>query len=174
MKFEDALVFASQAHSGQFRVTREQYIIHPIRVSELIRTWLNGHKDVDFIRACSLMHDLIEDSWVTKEIIREKFGENVADIIDALSIDKSQSLKERNEKYVKKLIGAHDYVKLIKLADLWDNTNDSTPEKDWTNYRNETLAILKKIDVKDESIVSVFNEKKKELEKKVTKLLGKK
>lgn len=173
MKFEDVLIFAIQAHSGQFRVTREQYIIHPIRVSELIKNWLYNHKDVDFIRACALMHDLIEDSWVTKQIITEKFGKNVAEIIDALSLNKSLPVKERNEEYEKKLMNAHDYVKLIKLADIWDNVHDSPSGKDWTNYRNEALEILKKIEVKDESLVLIFNEKKKVLMKKIKELLGK-
>ena len=69
---------AKEAHEGQFRRSGDPYIIHPVAVAII----LGGlHMDHETIMA-ALLHDVIEDTEVTKEELAGQFGETVADLVD--------------------------------------------------------------------------------------------
>src|SRR5690606_23337676 len=80
-RIKEAYRFADQAHLGQFRASGEPYISHPITVTEICAGW---KLDADSLMA-ALLHDVIEDQGVTKQELAEKFGTDVAEIVDGLS-----------------------------------------------------------------------------------------
>ena len=86
---DDAIEFATKAHEGQFRKgTRRPYIVHPIEVADIVSTMT---KDEEVICA-AVLHDTIEDCrGITKDVLRLRFGERVADMVMQESEDKSQS-----------------------------------------------------------------------------------
>lgn len=79
---EKALIFATDAHKGQFRkYTGDPYITHPIAVSKIVATITN---DEDMI-AAALLHDTVEDTEVTLQQIEENFGSRVALFVENLT-----------------------------------------------------------------------------------------
>ena len=76
-----AYFYAEQAHYGQARRTGEPYVTHPLAVATVLA---HMHMDHESIMA-ALLHDVIEDTGVTKEDIRTQFGEEVADLVDGVS-----------------------------------------------------------------------------------------
>jgi GTP pyrophosphokinase len=119
----EAYRFSDAAHLGQFRATGEPYISHPITVAEYCaRLKLDGQA----IQA-ALLHDVMEDSGATKEELIERFGVQVAELVDGLSkldkIEFSSREEAQAENFRKMLLAmARDVrVILIKLADRLHN-----------------------------------------------------
>ncbi len=118
-----AYLFGAQAHEGQFRQTGEPYIYHPIAVARILAEM---HMDSKSICA-AILHDVIEDTPATKDIVAEKFGSDVAELVDGVS--KLTELKFKNKKEqqainIQKVLMAmaRDIrVILIKLADRLHN-----------------------------------------------------
>jgi GTP diphosphokinase / guanosine-3',5'-bis(diphosphate) 3'-diphosphatase len=119
----EAFKFADEAHLGQFRVSGEPYITHPIAVAGLCADW---KLDVQAIMA-ALMHDAMEDCGVTKPELIERFGAATAELVDGLTkLDKLRfSTREESqaESFRKMLLAmARDVrVILVKLADRLHN-----------------------------------------------------
>ena len=81
-KIKKAYEFAAKVHDGQFRVSGEPYISHPIAVAEIVA---GLGLDTDSICA-ALLHDTVEDcDGVTVEVIRQQFGGSVAMLVDGLT-----------------------------------------------------------------------------------------
>ena len=122
-KVLEAYKFADEAHLGQFRVTGEPYITHPVAVAGLCADW---KLDVQAIMA-ALMHDAMEDCGITKPELIERFGAPTAELVDGLTkLDKLHfSTREQGqaESFRKMLLAmARDVrVILIKLADRLHN-----------------------------------------------------
>jgi len=118
-----AYLFGAQFHEGQFRQTGEPYIYHPISVARILAEM---HMDSKSICA-AILHDVIEDTPATKEEVAEKFGDDVAELVDGVS--KLTELKFKNKKEqqainIQKVLMAmaRDIrVILIKLADRLHN-----------------------------------------------------
>ena len=80
-RIKDAYRFSDEAHLGQFRSSGDAYISHPIAVAEVCA----GMKlDASAIMA-ALLHDVIEDQGIQKEVLIERFGVQVAELVDGLS-----------------------------------------------------------------------------------------
>ena len=77
-KVLEAYKFADEAHLGQFRVTGEPYITHPVAVAGLCADW---KLDVQAIMA-ALMHDAMEDCGITKPQLIARFGAPTAELVD--------------------------------------------------------------------------------------------
>lgn len=84
-----ALAVASDAHAGQIRNGSggKPYIEHPVAVADL----LERHGFGEEVLAAALLHDVVEDSETTVAELRERFGDPVAALVDALSDDESIS-----------------------------------------------------------------------------------
>jgi GTP pyrophosphokinase len=144
-QIEAAYHLSDSAHAGQFRKSGEPYISHPLAVAEILADW---HLDAQALMA-ALLHDVMEDTAITKQEIREKFGKAVAELVDGVSkLDKIEFQTEihaQAENFRKMLLAmARDVrVILIKLADRLHNMRTlgaMVPEKRQRIAR-ETLEI---------------------------------
>ena len=122
-KLGEAYRFSEAAHAGQTRQSGEPYISHPLAVTEILAAW---HMDSQALMA-ALLHDVMEDTSVTKDEISDTFGKPVADLVDGLSkLDKIefQSAEDAQAENFRKMLlaMARDVrVILIKLADRLHN-----------------------------------------------------
>lgn len=120
---ENACVLAFHAHDGQTRKSGEPYITHPLTVAAELAKW---HMDIQALCA-GVMHDVLEDTEVSKEEIAEKFGETIAEMVDGLSkLEKLEygSQAEHQAESFRKLILAMTKdirVIIVKLADRLHN-----------------------------------------------------
>ncbi|ODP98019.1 MULTISPECIES: bifunctional GTP diphosphokinase/guanosine-3',5'-bis pyrophosphate 3'-pyrophosphohydrolase [Salinivibrio] len=118
-----AYLVARDAHDGQTRSTGEPYIIHPIAVARILAEM---RLDCETLMA-ALLHDVIEDTEVTKDDLQQRFGDVVADLVDGVSkLDKLKfrDRKEAQAENFRKMVMAmaHDIrVILIKLSDRTHN-----------------------------------------------------
>ena len=121
-KLQEAIEFATEAHGDQKRkYTGEPYITHPIAVMEIVREVPHTEE----MLMAAVLHDTVEDTQVTIEDIKTKFGTKVAELVDGLT-DVSRP-EHGNRKTRKALDRAHlakqnAEVQTIKLADLIHNT----------------------------------------------------
>jgi len=76
-----AYYYAEQAHEGQFRRSGEPYVTHPLAVAGIL---CEMHMDPQSLMA-AMLHDVIEDTGITKTAIKSQFGNNVADLVDGVS-----------------------------------------------------------------------------------------
>lgn len=124
-KFQKAFDFAEEAHRGQFRkdgVT--PYIAHPVKVAEILSEM---HSDEDILVA-ALLHDVPEDTLKSIQEIEDKFGEEVAFLVDGITkfskVQYKNDMPQREIESLKKLL-LHSVqdprVILIKLADRLHN-----------------------------------------------------
>ena len=116
----DAYVFAQKAHAGQTRrFTGEPYFKHPKGVARSIE---HLTRDEDMIIA-ALLHDVVEDCQVPLSEIRNRFGAQVADYVDALTSDKDElAAAESKAKYlIDKMLKMSEEELVLKLADRVDN-----------------------------------------------------
>jgi RelA/SpoT family (p)ppGpp synthetase len=122
-RLEDAYRFSEAAHAGQTRQSGEPYISHPLAVAEILADW---HLDGQTLMA-ALLHDVTEDTAVTKDEISDTFGKPVADLVDGVSkldrIEFQSAEHVQAENFRKMLLAmARDVrVILIKLADRLHN-----------------------------------------------------
>ncbi len=120
---ELAFQVANHAHLGQFRKSGEPYITHPIEVATLIAEWGLDEQTI----AGALMHDVIEDTDVSKEELTRIFGISIAELVDSVTkLDKLhfESEEAAHAEYFRKVVlaMAKDVrVILIKLADRMHN-----------------------------------------------------
>jgi guanosine-3',5'-bis(diphosphate) 3'-pyrophosphohydrolase len=120
----EAAAFAARAHRNQFRKDKETpYFSHPVRVCLVVRQ-VFGFDDPRML-AVALLHDTIEDTTTDCDDIIERFGPVVARWVAALSKDSRIPHDERETEYARIIATAEWQVKAIKLADLYDNLNDS-------------------------------------------------
>ncbi len=144
-RIEEAYHFSGNAHKGQFRDSGEPYISHPLAVAGILADW---HLDSQALMA-ALLHDVMEDTEVSKEEISKRFGKAVAELVDGVSkLDKiefqSQEVAQA-ENFRKMLLAmARDVrVILIKLADRLHNmrTLGAVPPAKQRRVARETLEI---------------------------------
>jgi GTP pyrophosphokinase len=122
-QLQSAYHFSEAAHEGQFRKSGEPYISHPLAVANILAQW---HLDPQALTA-ALLHDVMEDTAVTKTEITRNFGKPVAELVDGVSkLDKIEfetHEEAQAENFRKMLLAmARDVrVILIKLADRLHN-----------------------------------------------------
>jgi len=142
---EDAYAFALEHHAGQMRKSGEPFITHPLEVA-MILAGLN--LDTATIEA-ALLHDVVEDSSVSLKQLRERFGDEVATLVDGvtkLGRIKFSSLAEAQANNMRKMLiaMAKDIrVILIKLADRLHNmrTLAALPPEKQRQKAIETMEI---------------------------------
>ncbi|MBA2659114.1 MAG: bifunctional (p)ppGpp synthetase/guanosine-3',5'-bis(diphosphate) 3'-pyrophosphohydrolase [Nitrosospira sp.] len=122
-ELQNAYLFSKSAHSGQFRKSGEPYISHPLAVASIL-----GKLRLDpQTLTAALLHDVMEDTHVSKTEISNRFGKPVAELVDGVSkLDKIEFQTHADaqaENFRKMLLAmARDVrVILIKLADRLHN-----------------------------------------------------
>jgi GTP pyrophosphokinase len=116
-----AFTVADQAHAGQLRKSGEEYITHPVAVSEILaQLGLNTTTIV-----ASLLHDTVEDTPYSLEQLRSDFGDEVANLVDGVTkLDKLTYGPTAEAETVRKMVIAMSRdirVLVIKLADRLHN-----------------------------------------------------
>ncbi len=118
-----AYVFAAQAHAEQRRSSGEMYITHPLAVADILASL---KLDVATV-ATGLLHDTVEDTHIGLDDIRERFGEDIAKLVDGVTkigkIHFNSSEHKQAENFRKMILAtAQDLrVLLVKLADRMHN-----------------------------------------------------
>jgi len=114
-----AIIFATKAHTGQFRKgTNTPYILHTLEAGIIVS---QIKSDEDLI--CSaILHDVIEDTDITFEIVKKKFNERIAHIVASESEDKSKSWKERKRYTLESLTKQKsEDIGIVALGDKLSN-----------------------------------------------------
>jgi RelA/SpoT family (p)ppGpp synthetase len=144
-RLADAYRFSEAAHAGQKRESGDPYISHPLAVAEILAEW---HLDGQTLMA-ALLHDVTEDTSVTKDEISDTFGKPVAELVDGVSkldrIEFQSAEDAQAENFRKMLLAmARDVrVILIKLADRLHNmrTLGAVPAPKRRRIARETMEI---------------------------------
>lgn len=122
--WRSAASFAARKHAGQLRRDgRTPYFAHVVRVAMTVSEVFDC-RDEEAL-ATALLHDVIEDTTTDYEDIFERFGRKVADMVAALT--KNMMLPEavREREYDARIARADWRVRIVKLADTFDNLLDS-------------------------------------------------
>lgn len=153
MKNIDAKLLAIQAHSGQFRKTGGlPYYAHLFRVEELIIKYFSHREDFDVLRQVALLHDVLEDTWVTEEYLHANFSEDVVSMVCELTRpegDKSVTVPL----YKKTLSSASAGAQIIKVCDVYDNLCDTFEGDAWFKFVKKADSFLKVLSVDDKNFV---------------------
>ena len=141
-----AYEYAKKLHDGQYRQSGEPYINHPLNVAYILA---DMHADRDTICA-GLLHDVLEDTEITKENIAHDFNQNVANLVDGvtkLSKMNFSSKQDQNLANTRKIItGITEDVRIIiiKLADRLHNMRTLQFKSEFKQKENalETMEIF--------------------------------
>jgi len=144
-RIKRAYFYAEQAHEGQMRRSGERYITHPLAVANILSEMHMDHQSL----MAAMLHDVLEDTAVSKEAIVEQFGQGVADLVDGVSklthLDFESKVEEQAENFQKMVLAMSKDIRviLVKLADRLHNMRTMgvmPPEKKRRKSR-ETLEI---------------------------------
>ncbi len=141
----DAYEYSAKVHEGQLRRSGAPYVTHPVAVAEILA---GLHLDAGTIKA-ALLHDVIEDTASTLQDVEERFGEDVALLVDGVSkLDQLRfdSAEEAQAESFRKMLLAmvKDLrVILVKLADRTHNmrTISALPPEKQRRIARETLEV---------------------------------
>lgn len=145
---EDAYLLATEKHSGVFRKSGEAYIQHPIEVAYILAQLQCGPETI----AAGFLHDTVEDTDLTIEDIKKRFGEDTGMLVDYVTKIQRMKLSHKDEAdfeaedHRKIFIGMAKDVRviLIKLADRLHNmrTLDSLKPERQIALSEETLNVF--------------------------------
>lgn len=133
LNYDYVLQFASLLHHGQFRADGvTPYIEHPKLVARIVEYFVYNYgrqEDKDalpVLLAAALLHDTIEDTYVSYRELKETFGDTVAGLVmDVSTVDYEKNEKGKNRYLAEKLTSVSDYALFLKLADRMANVWDS-------------------------------------------------
>ena len=150
-RIDEAIKLATAAHEGQFRKSGDPYITHPLAVMKIVEAW---GMDEDTIIA-AILHDTVEDTSVNLQDIKDKFGEQVAFLVDGVTKlgnarsgmrDLDTYLPSTKDNLLRLLVatGADIRVLIIKLADRLHNlrTLSALPPEKQKKIAKESLEIF--------------------------------
>jgi (p)ppGpp synthase/HD superfamily hydrolase len=143
-----AYKFAAKAHRWQlYPGTSIPYIMHLSFVAmEIMTTCVAGEVfDADLAVQCALLHDVLEDTRVRYDQLRDQFGQPVADGVLALTVNKTLPKPERMPECLARIQQQPREIWMVKLADRI--TNLQPPPPHWRKprireYHSEALVIL--------------------------------
>jgi GTP pyrophosphokinase len=118
-----AYLFSAREHKGQVRASGEPYLSHPLEVAHIL-----AEMKMDAVTvSIGLLHDVVEDTFTTRESLEKLFGPEIAHIVDALTkisqIHFNSTEEKQAENFRKMLLAMSDDVRVIivKLADRLHN-----------------------------------------------------
>lgn len=130
--FEKALMIAIQAHSGQTDKQGKPYILHPLAVASQL--------DSLELKTIALLHDTIEDSWVSKEFLLENgIPEELVEVIALLTKPKDIPYED----YLRR-VKENPMALAVKKADLAHNTSPERAEG-LNDHRRAKYELAKRI-----------------------------
>jgi GTP pyrophosphokinase len=144
-RVQDAFVFACEHHAAQRRKSGEDFIVHPVGVA---RICAGMRLDTETLCA-ALLHDTVEDTSASIEEVRERFGDEIAAVVDGVTKLTGITFQSRDEaqanNYRKMMVAMATDVRviLIKLADRLHNmrTLDAMPKQKQLEKARETIEI---------------------------------
>jgi len=153
---EKAARLAVEGHGNQMRKGDDSpYLVHPIMVA--LKLQKHGFSDV--VVAAGLAHDLLEDTDMTEQELKNKLGKEVTEIVKAVSNDDSLSWEDKKKKYIETVRSGPEGTKAVCVADkihnlecilvayksqgpeLWKRFNRGKDKKVW--FETEVLKMLK-------------------------------
>lgn len=151
MELEHAIEMAERAHEGQKRKSGEPYVQHPLAVAGILCEW---GMDIDTILA-GVLHDAVEDTNVTLDLIETNFGRDVAFLVDGVTkVGKARAGMRNLDSYLpstkdnlsKLMIAVGEDVRviIIKLADRLHNmrTLEHMPRDKQKKIARETMEVF--------------------------------
>jgi GTP pyrophosphokinase len=140
-----AYILSAKCHAGQVRKSGEPYLIHPLAVADILA---DLKLDIETI-AVGLLHDVIEDTLITFDELKELFGQDIADMVDGLSKIAKISFKSKEEAQAENFrkmmfaMAKDIRVILVKLADRTHNmrTLEHMSREKQQRIAEETLKI---------------------------------
>ncbi len=146
---ERAYYRAEIAHADQTRTSGELYITHPLAVAKILATMHMDHYSL----AAAMLHDVIEDTGVSRDELANDFGETVADIVDGVSklthieFDSQEEKQAHNFEKMAIAMSKDIRVIIVKLADRLHNMRTLGPLKAAKRRRvaKETLEMYARI-----------------------------
>lgn len=134
---DTAVRIAIDAHKDQKRKSDGfPYIAHPFSVALM----LQKHGFRDEVIAAGVLHDVLEDTVVTRDELIAAVGEEVVGMVAVLSEDKSKPWEDRKREYIAAVAAAPDDVKAISTADKISNISDTldhcreNPTEFWARF----------------------------------------
>lgn len=141
MSLPSAISFAARAHRHQLRKDgATPYVAHCVRVAFTV-SHLFGCADEDVLCA-ALLHDTIEDTTTDYDDLTANFGSEVARIVASLTKDSRLPEEAREAAFFEHLAGCDWKVRLVKLADCYDNLLDSGTATGGTKARAKAVKAL--------------------------------
>lgn len=165
-KVNEALLFAAIKHEGiKMKKPDVAYVAHLQGVClEAVCGCLNGNVNVDLekIMILSLLHDTIEDTDVTYGEIKDKFGEEIANGVMALTKNDNLPYEIRMKDSLDRIKKQSVEVSIVKLADRLFNLKDIPPTWDANkvqSYREQAKIILSELGSSNEYMAKRLQEK---------------
>jgi len=118
-----AFNFAIEAHKNQKRISGAPYVVHPVAVADI----LAGLKLDSATIITGLLHDTIEDTQITYQVVLKEFGKEVADLVDGVTkisaLEEKASENSQAENFRKLILATSKDIRvlLVKLADRLHN-----------------------------------------------------
>ena len=122
-QIESAYLWAKELHEGQFRISQEPYIVHPVEVAKIL---VDLKLDKDTIIA-AFLHDILEDTDTTAQQMEEKFGPDVVNLVQGVTKLGKYQFKSKEERQAENfrrmfIAMAKDIrIVILKLADRLHN-----------------------------------------------------
>jgi (p)ppGpp synthase/HD superfamily hydrolase len=141
MSLDQAIDFATQMHQGQFRKgDKKPYVVHPQAVYSILKSFRVKDR---VLLVAAWLHDTIEDTKATYNIIKRKFNQEVANLVKAVSSDKKLIAIVGKEQYLlDKMIKMSNDELTLKLADRLHNVTDIMTNPKADILYNQTIFIL--------------------------------
>ncbi len=115
---EESLKIAVTAHAGQVRKSDgSPYIVHPVMVARMLDT--AGFPEI--VVAAALVHDVLEDTAVTEDMLRTALGDAVVAIVCAVSEEKELPWEARKQKYIERVVASGEAGMAVSVADKIHN-----------------------------------------------------
>ncbi len=179
----NAYMVCAKAHRGQMRKSGSAYLSHPLEVAYILAQLRMDPTTV----AAGLLHDIIEDTSMKTEELREYFGEEVTQLVDGVTkltkMDFSSNEEQQAENFRKMILAMAKDIRviIIKLADRLHNmrTLDHLPEHKWRRIAGETLDFYAplanrlgigwiKYELEDAAFKHLWSEEYQEIKRKVS------
>lgn len=141
--YDFAKVLASLVHQGQVDKGGKPYIEHPVRVADLLSDYES--------KTVAYLHDVVEDTWITEEILRKLFPKTICDAVMLLT----RKDGETYDAFIDRIIKSDNKIAIsVKIADITDNLNlgrlEVVTDKDIERakkYANAMLRLKKALEV---------------------------